>query len=175
MSGHSGGATVFSAGTMARSYRLEPENQTSHGFLVVVLGYRRIPNTGARTHAHFTGTLTHEYQTDGDRHRRLEWIDWITKTLLKRRYRGGQQRGHASPRGQYSSPHPIVLVDGDVADPRPPPPPHGRRAIRPFQSAVNNAGSFIVKPFMESTIDEFQRPSRRISPASSRRSQPFAR
>ena len=83
----------------------------------------------------------------------------VTRSLLANGYRVVANARHASAAGTLEASPALVLVDGDVADPE-----TGaaltRTAVERFGAVdlvVNNAGIFIVKPFTDNSIDDFQR------------------
>ena len=83
----------------------------------------------------------------------------ITNRLLTSGYRVIANARHISAAGTLSASSNLVLVDGDVADPRVAE-SLTRTAVDRFGSVdlvVNNAGIFIVKPFTETTVDEYHR------------------
>ena len=83
----------------------------------------------------------------------------ITNGLLTSGYRVVANARHISSAGTLSPSSDLVLVDGDVANPKIAE-SLTRTAVDRFGSVdlvVNNAGIFIAKPFTETTIDEYQR------------------
>ena len=83
----------------------------------------------------------------------------LTGALLNNGYRVVANARHASTAGTLKPSRNLVLVDGDVADPDTAA-SLTRTAVERFGSVdllVNNAGVFIVKPFTETTADEYHR------------------
>lgn len=83
----------------------------------------------------------------------------VTRSLLDNGYRVVANARHASASGTLEASPALILVDGDVADPE-----TGaaltRTAVERFGAldlVVNNAGIFIVKPFTDNSIEDFQR------------------
>ena len=83
----------------------------------------------------------------------------VTRSLLANGYRVVANARHASAAGTLKASPTLILVDGDVADPE-----TGaaltRTAVERFGAVdlvVNNAGIFIVKPFTDNSIEDFQR------------------
>src|SRR5215217_2404972 len=83
----------------------------------------------------------------------------ITKGLLTSGYRVIANARHISTAGTLQPASNLVLVDGDVADANTAA-SLTRTAVERFGSVdlvVNNAGIFILKPFTETTVDEYHR------------------
>jgi NAD(P)-dependent dehydrogenase (short-subunit alcohol dehydrogenase family) len=83
----------------------------------------------------------------------------ITKALLTSGYHVVANARHVTAAGTLQPASNLVLVDGDVADANTAA-SLTRTAVDRFGSVdlvVNNAGSFIAKPFTETTVDEYQR------------------
>lgn len=83
----------------------------------------------------------------------------VTRSLLDNGYRVVANARNASAAGTLEASPRLILVDGDVADPE-----TGaaltRTAVERFGAVdlvVNNAGIFIVKPFTDNSIEDFQR------------------
>jgi len=83
----------------------------------------------------------------------------ITNGLLTSGYRVVANARHLTTAGTLQPASNLVLVDGDVADANTAA-SLTRTAVDRFGSVdlvVNNAGIFLVKPFTETTVDEYQR------------------
>lgn len=83
----------------------------------------------------------------------------LAKALLSSGYHVVANARHISRAGTLTPSSHLVLVDGDVADPETAA-SLTRTAVEHFGSVdllVNNAGTFIAKPFADSTVDDYQR------------------
>ena len=83
----------------------------------------------------------------------------LAKALLSSGYHVVANARHISRAGTLTPSSHLVLVDGDVADPETAA-SLTRTAVERFGSVdllVNNAGTFIAKPFADSTVDDYQR------------------
>ena len=83
----------------------------------------------------------------------------LAKALLSSGYHVVANARHISRAGTLTPSSHLVLVDGDVADPETAA-SLTRTAVERFGAVdllVNNAGTFIAKPFADSTVDDYQR------------------
>ena len=83
----------------------------------------------------------------------------VTRALLASGYRVVANARHASTAGTLDPSDNLIIVDGDIADAAVAA-SLTRTAVERFGSVdllVNNAGTFIAKPFIETTVDEYQR------------------
>lgn len=83
----------------------------------------------------------------------------LAKALLSSGYHVVANARHISRAGTLEPSSHLVLVDGDVADPETAA-SLTRTAVERFGSVdllVNNAGTFIAKPFADTTVDDYQR------------------
>ena len=83
----------------------------------------------------------------------------LAKALLSSGYHVVANARHISRAGTLTPSSHLVLVDGDVADPETAA-SLTRTAVERFGSVdllVNNAGSFIAKPFADTTVDDYER------------------
>ena len=83
----------------------------------------------------------------------------VTRALLASGYRVVANARHASTAGTLDPSDRLIIVDGDIADATVAA-SLTRTAVERFGSVdllVNNAGTFVAKPFTETTVDDYQR------------------